>query len=110
MEHIEWVDPDNIIIANSSNDVSYKRMTTDVQSNGVSKIRHLRVRVSKSLYKNYFRYVVNKQPTWFYISNDETKNDNYFTFIYIVKEDEVNELNSLYKKFDREDKINQLLI
>lgn len=109
MEHIEWVDPDNIIIANSSNDVAYKRMTTDVQSNGVSKIRLLRVRVSKNVNKSYFRYVVNKQPTWFYISNDETRNGNYFTFIYVVEEDEVSDLNSLYRKFDREDKINQLL-
>ncbi len=110
MDHIEWVDPDNIIIANSSNDVSYKRMTTDVQSNGVSEIRLLRVKVTKNVHKSYFRYVVNTRPTWFYISNDETKNGNYFTFIYIVEEDEVNQLNSLYKKFDREDKINQLLI
>jgi hypothetical protein len=109
MEHIDWVNPDNIIIANSSNDVSYKRMTTDVQSNGVSIIRHLRIRVSKNTHKSYFRYVVNKQPTWFYISNDQTRNGDYFTFIYIIEEDEVNKLNSLYKKFDREDKINQLL-
>jgi len=110
MEHIEWVDPDNIIIANSSSDPAYKKMTTDVQSNGVSKIRHLRVRLSKNTHKSYFRYVVNRQPTWFYISNDETKNSNYFTFIYIVEAGEVNGLNSLYRKFDREDKINQLLI
>jgi len=109
MEHIEWVYPDNIIIANSSNDVSYKRMVTDVQSNGVSKIRLLRVKVTKNTYKSYFRYVVGKEPTWFFISTDETRSGNYLTFIYIVEEDEVNKLNSLYRKFDRDDKINQLL-
>jgi hypothetical protein len=109
MEHIEWVDPDNIIIANSSNDVAYKRMITDVQSNGVCEIRLLRLKVTKNVHKNYFRYVVNENPTWFYISNDQTRNGNYFTFIYIIEEDELSELNSLYRKFDREDKINQLL-
>ena len=109
MKHINWVDPDNIILANSSSDFSYKKMTFDVQKNGVTQIRHLRVKVSKNTYKSYFRYVVDKEVNWFYISNDETKNGTYYTFIYPTIGEEVNELNSSYKLFDREDKLNQLL-
>lgn len=109
MEHINWVDPDNIILANSSSDPAYKKMIDDVQKNGVSEIRQLRVKVSKNTYKSYFRYVVNKEIVWFYISNDETKNGTYYTFIYTIEDNEVKELNTSYKLFDREDKLNQLL-
>ena len=109
MEHINWVDPDNIILANTSSDFSYRKMTGDVQENGVKEIRHIRVKVSKNTYKSYFRYVVDKEVNWFYISNDETKNGTYYTFIYPTVCEEVNELNSSYKLFDREDKLNKLL-
>jgi hypothetical protein len=47
MEHIDWVDPDNIIIANSSSDYSYKKMISDVQKNGVTEVRLLIRRISK---------------------------------------------------------------
>jgi hypothetical protein len=109
IEHINWVDPDNIILANSD-DFSYRKMTSDVQENGVTQIRHIRVLVkgTKNTYKNYFRYIVDKESNWFYISNDDTRNGTYYTYIYPTIGEEIKELNSLYKKFDREDKLNQL--
>jgi hypothetical protein len=110
MEHIDWVDPDNIILSNSSSDFSYKKMTDDVQKNGVTKVRLLRRRISKKTSKSYFRYVVDKEINWFYLSNDESRNGTYYTFIYhITDEIEKNELKSSYKLFDREEKLNQLL-
>ena len=109
MEHIDWVDPDNIILSNSSSDFSYKKMTDDVQKNGVTKVRLLRRRISKKTSKSYFRYVVDKEINWFYLSNDESRNGTYYTFIYhITDEIEKNELKSSYKLFDREEKLNQL--
>jgi hypothetical protein len=109
MEHIDWVDPDNIIIANSSSDYSYKKMISDVQKNGVTEVRLLRRRISKRTSKSYFRYIVGDEISWFYLSNDESRKGSYYTHIYTIDEVESNELNSLYRAFDREDKLNQLL-
>jgi len=108
MEHIDWVDPDNIIIANSSSDYSYKKMISDVQKNGVTEVRLLRRRISKRTSKSYFRYIVGDEISWFYLSNDESRKGSYYTHIYPIDEIEANELNSLYRAFDREDKLNQL--
>jgi hypothetical protein len=108
MEHIDWVDPDNIILSNSSSDFSYKKMTDDVQKNGVTKVRLLRRRISKKTSKSYFRYIVGDEISWFYLSNDESRKGSYYTNIYPIDKIEANELNSLYKPFDREDKLNQL--
>ena len=109
MEHIDWIDPDNIIIANSSSDHSYKKMISDVQKNGVTKVRLLRRIITKKISKSYFRYAIGDEVTWFYLSNDESRKGSYYTHIYPIDEIESNELNSLYKSFDREDKLNQLL-
>lgn len=103
MEHIDWIDPDNIILANSSSDTAYKKIIKDVQENGVNKIRLLKVSS-----KSYFRYSIGNEINWFYISNDETRNGTYYTFVYDIKDDEIIGLNNLYKEFDREDKLNQL--
>ena len=46
---------------------------------------------------------------WIDLSNDESRKGSYYTHIYPIDEIETNELNSLYKSFDREDKLNQLL-
>jgi hypothetical protein len=108
MEHIDWIDPDNIIIANSSSDYSYKKMISDVQKNGVTEVRLLRRRISKKTSKSYFRYIVGDEISWFYLSNDESRKGSYYTHIYPIDEIEANELNSLYRAFDREDKLNQL--
>lgn len=109
MEHIDWIDPDDIIIANPPSDHSYKKMISDVQKNGVTKVRLLRRRITKKISKSYFRYVIDDEVTWFYLSNDESRKGSYYTHIYPIDEIETNELNSLYKSFDREDKLNKLL-
>lgn len=109
MEHIDWIDPDNIILANPPSDYSYKKMISDVQKNGVTEVRLLRRRISKKTSKSYFRYIVGDEISWFYLSNDEYRKGSYYTHIYPIDEVEANELNSLYRAFDREDKLNQLL-
>ena len=109
MEHIDWVDTDSIIIANSSSDYSYRKMFSDVQKNGVTEVRLLRRSLTKKVSKSYFRYVVGDEISWFYLSNDESRKGSYYTHIYPIDEIETKYLNSLYKTFDREDKLNQLL-
>ena len=109
MEHIDWIEPDDIIIANPPSDHSYKKMISDVQKNGVTKVRLLRRRITKKISKSYFRYVIGDEISWFYLSNDESRKGSYYTHIYPIDKIEANELNSLYRAFDREDKLNQLL-
>jgi len=104
MRHIEWVDPDNIIIANGSSTSEFLKMTNDVQKNKITKIRLLE---NKNAY--YFRYLAGSEICWFYLNNNESKNGTYYTQIYSLQDDKIIELNELYKVYDREDKINQLL-
>jgi hypothetical protein len=109
MEHVDWICTDNIIIANSSRDFSFIKMTNDIQKNKIEKVRLLRRKVSKSIFKYYFRYLVKSDIVWFSMTNDDYRNGTYYTHIYKLDDNEINELNSLYKIYNREDWLNQLL-
>ena len=113
MEHVDWICTDNIIIANSSRDFSFIKITNDIRKNKIEKVRLLRRKVSKSIFsgnlKYYFRYLVKSDIVWFSMTNDDYRNGTYYTHIYKLDDNEINELNSLYKIYNREDWLNQLL-
>lgn len=113
LEHVNWVDPDDIVLSNSPNDYSYKKMTGDVQINGVKEIRLLIKRITPNHYsssrtKSYFRYVVNGEICWFYVGNPEPRKGVYYTAIYPPSPDECDDLNNLYKVLNRDDKLKEL--
>jgi len=109
MEHVDWICTDNIIIANSSRDFSFIKMTNDIQKNKIEKVRLLRRKVSKGIFRYYFRYLVKSDIVWFRVTNDGYRNGTYYTHIYKLDDNEINELNSLYTIYNREDWLNQLL-
>jgi hypothetical protein len=51
MEHVDWIDTNNIVLANSSSDYSYKKMISDVCENEITKVRLLSVK-NKERIKN----------------------------------------------------------
>lgn len=109
LEHVNWVDPDDIVLSNSPNDYSYKKMTDDVQINGVKEIRLLKRIIPKTGIKMfYFRYVVNGEICWFYVGNPEPRKGVYYTGIYPPSPDECDDLNNLYKVLNRDDKLKEL--
>ena len=108
LEHVDWVDPDDIVLSNSTNDPLYKKMTGDVQINGVKEIRLLSKRITQYIAKSYFRYVVNGEICWFYVGNSEPRKGVYYTGIYPPSPDECDDLNNLYKVLNRDDKLKEL--
>lgn len=108
LEHVNWVDPDDIVLSNSTNDPLYKKMTGDVQINGVKEIRLLTKRITPKITKSYFRYVVNGEICWFYVGNPEPRKGVYYTGIHLISQEEYDDLNNLYKVINRDDKLKEL--
>ena len=122
LEHVDWVDPDDIVLSNSTNDPLYKKMTGDVQIGGVKEIRLLTKRITpwysievpahRVVTKSYFRYVVNDEICWFYVGNSEPlvrkRKGVYYTGIHLISKEEYDDLNNLYKVINRDDKLKEL--
>ena len=116
LEHVDWVNPDDIVLSNSTNDPLYKKMTGDVQINGVKEIRLLTKRITyypevpdhRVVTKSYFRYVVNGEICWFYVGNSEPRKGVYYTGIHLISQEEYDDLNNLYKVINRDDKLKEL--
>ena len=121
LEHVDWVDPDDIVLSNSTNDPLYKKMTGDVQIGGVKEIRLLSKRITPTwpevpahrvVTKSYFRYVVNDEICWFYVGNSEPlvrkRKGVYYTGIHLISQEEYDELNNLFKVINRDDKLKEL--
>jgi hypothetical protein len=117
LEHVDWIDPDDIVLSNSTNDPLYKKMTGDVQINGVKEIRLLTKRITPTwpvvpahrvVTKSYFRYVVNGEICWFYVGNPGPRKGVYYTAIHLIWQEEYDELNNLFKVLNRDDKLKEL--
>ena len=117
LEHVDWVNPDDIVLSNSTNDPLYKKMTGDVQINGVKEIRLLTKRITPTwpvvpahrvVTKSYFRYVVNGEICWFYVGNPYPRKGVYYTAIHLISQEEHDELNNLFKVINRDDKLKEL--
>ena len=112
MEHIDWVDTDNIVIANITSSNAYKKMIGDIQSNGIKTIRLLK---NDDAY--YFRYVVGDEICWFRLSHipnggkPDFRKGILYTHIHQIFDQQwkIDKLNNLHKEFDRDDKLNKLL-
>jgi hypothetical protein len=114
MEHVDWVSPDNIVLANSTSDASYKKMMSDMYQNDI-KVRLLKTNAMAKKYsihnsiQYFFRYVSHGQVCWFGLGNPEPRKGVYYTSIYSIDLETFETLNNLYKAYDREDKLNKLL-
>jgi hypothetical protein len=114
MEHVDWVSPDDIVLAKSTSDSS-KKMVDDIYHNNIKQIRLLKTYshgfnekrdgVKSPLY--FFRYVVGMEINWLRLGNPDPRKGVYYTAIYPI-DLATSELNNLYKEFDREEKLNKL--
>lgn len=112
MEHVDWVSPDNIVLANSTSSPAYKKMMSDMYQNDI-KVRLLKTnyidKFGFSPINYFFRYVSHGQVCWFGLGNPEPRKGVYYTSIYSIDLETFENLNNLYKAYDREDKLNKLL-
>jgi hypoxanthine phosphoribosyltransferase len=108
MEHIDWLHPDHIILANSSTSPTYKEFTKDMRSREFNRLRMIR-------YKEDFfiRYVIDDKQKWYWCSILQQKVKDYYISVNRILDSKSgwshDELEQCYIKFNREDNLNQLL-
>lgn len=102
MIHIDWLDPDKIILANS------KKEQIEFTSDMMSK-RFKNLRLLKSSNIKLIRYILDDKPKWFSCSIITVRNGDYYISIKKVEEVNCQNYENLYKPFNREDLLNKLL-
>lgn len=102
MIHIDWLNPDKIILANS------KKEQIEFTSDMMSK-KYKNLRILKSHENNLIRYTINSDIKWFICSIITVRSGDYYISIKKVETDLSERYESLYKPFNREDLLNQLL-
>jgi hypothetical protein len=99
MEHIDWLNPDKIILANS------KKEQVEFTSDMMSK-KYKNLRLLKSNGEHFIRYTINDKIKWFICSIITIRNGDYYMSIKDVLI--IDNFENLYKNFNREDIINKL--
>jgi hypothetical protein len=105
MRHIDWLNPDNIILTNSKKESVFYEFTNDMMSKKYKNLRLLKDSTIDELF--LIRYEIENQMKWYHASLVKENNDLRFFSINLSLYPDNHEIK--YKKFDREDKINQLL-
>ncbi len=99
MEHIDWLNPDKIILANS------KKEQVEFTSDMMSK-KYKNLRLLKSNGEHFIRYTIDGKVKWFICSIITIRNGDYYMSIKDVLI--IDNFENLYKPFNRGDLLNQL--
>lgn len=100
MEHVDWLNPDKIILANS------KKEQVEFTSDMMSK-KYKNLRLLKSNGEHLIRYTISEKIKWFICSIITIRNGDYYMSIKEVVL--IDNFENLYKPFNREDLLNKLL-
>ena len=103
MEHVDWLHPDHIILANSKNSTSYQEFTKHMRSQRFQNLRLLKL---KDI--NYIRYQFDGDYFW-YSADILQRAKDYYIEIGILLYDSKKELEKTYITLNREEKLNKLL-
>ncbi len=99
--HVDWVDLDNIIIT-SSRQTIYDEFLYQIK--GEKKLRIIKLVPNKA--RNYDKILVIKNKIFYYISYQIKSKDYYIRLITGINSDG---FLPIYKEFDREEKLKELL-
>lgn len=103
MKHIDWLNPDHIILSNKKNSTVYKEFTKAMRSRSFSELRLLE---TKS--KFYIRYILQNQSFWFGANILQKKGKDYYIELDIIS-DVSKDFENKYISLNREEKIDKLL-
>jgi hypothetical protein len=101
LKHIDWVDLDNIIIA-SSKQTLYDEFLDKIK--GEECVRIVKLITNKD--NHYDKIIVIKNKIFYYI-NYQIKSKDYY--IQLITEINSNGFLPIYKEFDREEKLKEIL-
>lgn len=104
MEHVDWLHPDHIILANSKNSSVYQEFTRHMRSRNFKDLRLLK---SKEI--NYIRYQFDGDYFWYSAHILQIKGKDYYIEIGLLLSDFERQLEKNYITLNREEKLNKLL-
>lgn len=102
--NVDWLHPDNIILENSENTISYQEFTKHMQSLDFQNLRLLTFNNG-----NFIRYEFDDDLFWYTALILQIKNKDYYIDIYLLSNGEDKQLEKAYISFNREEKLKQLL-
>lgn len=104
MEHIDWLHPDHIILANPKKSIAYQEFTKHMRSRNFQNLRLLKL---KDI--NYIRYQFDGDYFWYSANILQIKSKDYYIEIGILLSDSEEFLEKTYIPLNREEKLNKLL-
>ena len=104
MEHIDWLHPDHIILANPKKSIAYQEFTKHMRSRNFQNLRLLKL---KDI--NYIRYQFDGDYFWYSANILQIKSKDYYIEIGILLADSESFLEKTYIPLNREEKLNKLL-
>ena len=105
MKHIDFLNPDHIILANKKSSTSYKQFTKDMRSR---KFIDLRMLETKSEF--YIRYNLDGNSIWYFSNILQRRGKDYYIELNTLSNEMVNELEKKYIQLNRDEKLNKLFI
>ena len=99
--HVDWVDLDNIIIS-SSRQTMYDEFLYEVKGEKMLRI----IKLEPNKVRNYDKILVIKNKIFYYISYQIKSKDYYIQLVTGINS---NGFLPIYKEFDREEKLKELL-
>jgi hypothetical protein len=105
MEHVDWLHPDHIILANPKKSVAYQQFTKHMRSRNFQNLRLLKV---KDTY--FIRYQIDGDYFWYSAMILQIKSKDYYIDIHLLLHNEEDkQLENNYIPLNREEKLNKLL-
>ena len=102
MKLVEELQPDHIIISNLKTSTSYKEFTKDMRSRKFTDLKLLEVSGQFKM-----RYLIDNLPRWYDVKVLQKRGKDYYFEILLLQ---VTEFEKNYIAFNRQDKLNKLLI
>lgn len=104
MEHVDWLHPDHIILANPKKSVTYQDFTKHMRSRNFQDLRLLKIKED-----NFIRYQFDSGVFWYTALILQIKGKDYYIDLHPLLYDKDKQLEKIYITLNREEKLNKLL-
>lgn len=104
MDHIDWLHPDHIILANPKKSSAYQSFTKHMRSRNFQNLRLL-----KETNGHFIRYQFDGDFFWYTALILQIKGKDYYIDIHPLMYGEDKQLEKIYITLNREEKLNELL-
>lgn len=104
MEHVDWLHPDHIILANPKKSSAYQEFTKHMRLRSFQNLRLLKVKDV-----HFVRYQFDGKFFWYTAIILQVKSKDYYIDLHPLFHGEDKKLEKSYISINREEKLNKLL-